>query len=191
MTELDSADKIKLLDELRKCGFCKDLYTLRCKNTWEGDDGLTKECPFETDPGLRSYIISTKPICPLCDSEKQKNPKRANISNFALTPYIPLLISLRCGGIKEGRHLSGGIKREMCGEYMGTDWHHNFKKKLRSGELKCKCGSKRFVKTDRDKSQTDLFIKLLNEGRFPRLKKLLDDILPDMRDVKKVIQELN
>lgn len=191
MSELSKSDEIRLIEELNKSGLCKNLFILKCNNHWTNELGLPVNCPYQTDPGDSEYLKTKyrngEISCPIC--EKSKLKECSNLKNFLLKRYFPLLISLKCAGKKLGTKLSGGIEREMCGELMGTDWSHNFEKKLRNGQLRCKCGSNRFVLTDRQTPQVELFLRLINEGRFPRLEKFIEENTITKQEVRKLIQD--
>lgn len=186
---MDVNKKIKIRDELRKIGFRKNLYVLRCANKWIGSDGFWKRCTFETEPAADIYLTSkyNKGLvsCSVCFQNPR--PERANLRNFKKEPYTPLIISLRCSGAKIGKNPNGLIRREPCGEYIGTDWLWNFRNMLRTGKLRCSCGSKSFVRTDRNLSQAELLVKMLNQGRLPNFAKLLDNI--PARDIAGILKE--
>ena len=186
-------EHINLKKELAKIGFRKDFYIAVCQNRFlDKKSGETKKCAWESNPATSIFLSSQlrrgSLMCPFCMA--RGTPITGN-GNIKIVKYTPFFIALKCPGKSIGttRHVDGNaiVKKERCDHFMGVEWLHAFKEKLRKRTLKCpQCGNNsHFVRTWREKSQLDLMNYMINNDRLPILKALLDDNVCAKKEIKK------
>lgn len=188
-----ASDKIR--KEFKELGFRKGVHQYVCLNRWTDAVRKTeKRCYWESPPANGTYLQTLmqkgKMYCPECAKRQKTTTKgQLDIRNLKLIPYIPTFITLACSGsIKRTLLKHDGVpyhKVEPCGKRFGTLQLNDAKRKLREGELKCACGSRRFHLIEGDVPQANKLVEVIKSGQFRHLEAYYEDLAGHVKDVVK------